>query len=1096
MGVGPYRKSVIDARGNTSSADMEWNANAVVRITHADNSTVTFTYTDSANPYYLASRTNERGYTTYFDRDGNNRIWQTRYPDGGIEQFSYNGFGQVVTHLMTSGGTETFGYDGRGLKTSSTDPFGNVTQYHYYSGGAWADRLQNVVDPNGNATWYEYNGRGEVTKVTHQDGTYVQSSYNPDGTLATSTDELGHTTNYTYDEYKRVLTVTNPLNETTTNSYALDWANPLLHTTNSIKFTTSPMNKNVVFDYDANFRKIDQVAALGTADEAWTFFEYDAVGNLTKTTDARWNATNFGYDNRNRQTSVTNALNQTTYTGYDGVGNKTSEMRPDYTSRSWVYDSMNRLIDHYGFAGEHVAHYDHDPAGNVTQIIDAKGASYSFSYDALNRKTSETYPYDATGAARTELFWYDAVGNLSQYKNPADQYKYFSYDSRHRERDTWWNGGGQWITKNYDAASRVTSVTTNNGETTVGYGYDDANRQLWEDQTVAGYATHRIQHDRDADGNATNTYIPGYFLLWYTYTQRNQLSQIQDGGHTPWFTFTYDAAGNMTKRQAVYGGVNDSMNCPSAQYDPLNRPTMWENTGAADTAFARSWYQYDNVNREVATWRDEQSGKGEAFGYDAMNQLTSVSYNADQVSTGTPVNATRTVSYNVTPLNRQSVTDSIEGVQTYTPNALNQYENIGGAVNSYDGNFNLTVLGGSSFYYDSASHLVSANSGEDSAQFVYDGLGRCLKRTVNWETTLIAYDGWKPIVEWDEWGYLKAWNIYGPGPDEILWRYSDRYGHLRYHLDRNGNVAFLLDLNGTVREKYTYDAFGRPTVSDWDGENARSWSWYGNRFMFSGREWIPELGIYDYRNRMYHPGLGRFLQTDPVGFDAGDMNLFRYCADDPVDRSDPTGLEGEEYNFEYASSVARTQAMAAQFAPDVKSVSVHIKPDSSSATGRTLTYVPSKMVAVLRNSSGRGYEVSKPMDGKPVLTGYVGGKPQFFEQEGGSLTADQAHRAANLVHIHNNKNTGIARAGNSRYDNELYKQGVTMERMDASDRTKWDRREPTANGGYKDSVIPAGGTSTGSASGAPSAKDIDMAHQATGVPSLGAESVNYVNGRL
>jgi hypothetical protein len=41
---------------------------------------------------------------------------------------------------------------------------------------------------------------------------------------------------------------------------------------------------------------------------------------------------------------------------------------------------------------------------------------------------------------------------------------------------------------------------------------------------------------------------------------------------------------------------------------------------------------------------------------------------------------------------------------------------------------------------------------------------------------------------------------------------------------------------------------------------------------------------------MYHPGLGRFMQSDPTGFDAGDMNLFRYVGDDPVDRSDPTGL--------------------------------------------------------------------------------------------------------------------------------------------------------------------------------------------------------------
>lgn len=173
-----------------------------------------------------------------------------------------------------------------------------------------------MVDPRGNSTWSEYNQRGQTTKVTHQDGSYAQSGYSGDGTLAWSADELGHTTSYTYDEYKRVLTVTNPLNHTTTNSYALDWTNPLLHTTNSIKFTVSPLGKNVVYDYDANFRKIDQVAALGTADEAWTLFEYDPVGNLSKTTDPLGHTTTFGYDSRNRQTTVKDALNYITTTDF------------------------------------------------------------------------------------------------------------------------------------------------------------------------------------------------------------------------------------------------------------------------------------------------------------------------------------------------------------------------------------------------------------------------------------------------------------------------------------------------------------------------------------------------------------------------------------------------------------------------------------------------------------------------------------------------------------------------------------------------------------------------------------------------------------
>jgi RHS repeat-associated protein len=60
--------------------------------------------------------------------------------------------------------------------------------------------------------------------------------------------------------------------------------------------------------------------------------------------------------------------------------------------------------------------------------------------------------------------------------------------------------------------------------------------------------------------------------------------------------------------------------------------------------------------------------------------------------------------------------------------------------------------------------------------------------------------------------------------------------------------------------------------------------------MFQGREYIKELGIYDYRHRIYDPGLGHFLQRDPIGFDGGDANLFRYCHNDLINFGDPMGL--------------------------------------------------------------------------------------------------------------------------------------------------------------------------------------------------------------
>src|ERR1700686_1062307 len=408
-----YRKSVTDARGNTTSVDRDGWADVVRTIIHPtpDNSTQPstqqFTYT---NYFYLASKTDERTKTTSYTRDGNNRITDISYPDGATEHFTYNPLGQILTHRMTSGGTETFTYDDRGLKTSyyppptcdnivcsDPNPQDHPTRYYYYQGGINNDRLWYVVDPRGNATWYEYNGRGEVTKVTHQDGTYTQSGYNDDGTLAWTADEnhpnagiAGHEnerTRYIYDEYKRVLTVTNLLNETTTNYYGLDWANPLVHTTHCVKYTLSPMNKNVVYEYDNNFRKTYQGVALGTDDGAATYFDYDEVGNLNWTKDPRGNVTTFGYDARNRKiwmddpiASDRNSSGHTMNWEYDGVGNKTKEIRADDAFRGWDYDSMNRLwhaIDWRMSSSDPAitTTYSRDQQDLTEWITDAKGAA-------------------------------------------------------------------------------------------------------------------------------------------------------------------------------------------------------------------------------------------------------------------------------------------------------------------------------------------------------------------------------------------------------------------------------------------------------------------------------------------------------------------------------------------------------------------------------------------------------------------------------------------------------------------------------------------------------------------------------------------------
>jgi RHS repeat-associated protein len=138
-------------------------------------------------------------------------------------------------------------------------------------------------------------------------------------------------------------------------------------------------------------------------------------------------------------------------------------------------------------------------------------------------------------------------------------------------------------------------------------------------------------------------------------------------------------------------------------------------------------------------------------------------------------------------------------------------------------------------------------------------------------------------AEYDVSNVLQRKYIYGPAVDEpigLIEAAGSYAGTYYYHFDALGSVTALTNSSGNTVEVYDYDVYGRVGATD---------ASHPNRFMFTGREYDKETGLYYYRARYYNPQIGRFLQTDPIGYKDG-MNWYRYCGNNPVQNTDPSGL--------------------------------------------------------------------------------------------------------------------------------------------------------------------------------------------------------------
>lgn len=797
------------------------------------------------------------------------------------------------------------------------DPNGNTTTITRRDSGGNSGPITRVESPNGRYIDFTLDSSGRVTQAKDNLGRIVSYTYDASGRLSKVTDPLLHEQNYTYDTSHRLLTVADPRGVTSiTNVYDANGrvTSQTLADGNTFQYAYTVVNGKVtqtnVTDQRGKVRHVEfspdgyitkSVAAYGTADAQQTLFGLDTNGQMT---------------------SITDSLGRLTALTYDGFGNRSSVTRlqgtPNAVTTSFTYTADGAHLQSVTEPLGRTATFSYDARGNLLSSTDPLGHTVTFTRDAQGRVVTRTdalnhtwtYAYSGPDLAsitdplsRTTQFFTDAIGRTTAIQNPSGETWSYEFDLRRRVTKVTDSLAGV-VRFNYDANGNLASHVDQNNNTTT-YGYNSLSARsgktdpLGHAETYTYGANGLVSQIVDRKGQLTgitfdnlnrvgqvgygaSVAAPTAYLstIGYTYDAGDRKTQIVDSaGGT--ITRTYDGLDRLTQEQTPEGSV-------SYTYDASGRRTSMTVAGQAPTSY--SWdnadrltqitqgtdtvtFAYDNADRRTSTTL--ANGVVMAYGYDSANQLTSITYTKGSTTLGD-----LTYAYDLAG-RRTSIGGSLAAVNlpaAIAPgmvNANNQLTSWAGGSLAYDLNGNLTGDGTNTYVWNERNQLAGISGGA-SASFVYDALGRRRSKTINGTQTGFLYDGMNFVQELA--GGTAAANLVAGGIDELLGR-RDASGSTYAITDALGSVIGLTDAAGVLQTQYSYEPYGKTTVT-----GAAS----GNSQMYTGRE-NDGTGLFFYRARYYHPGIGRFVSEDPLG-PVGGLNLYTYVRGNPINFRDPAGL--------------------------------------------------------------------------------------------------------------------------------------------------------------------------------------------------------------
>jgi len=507
----------------------------------------------------------------------------------------------------------------------------------------------------------------------------------------------------------------------------------------------------------------------------------------------------------------------------------------------------------------------------------------TYEYDSFGRLFREFYPDSKNSLDDCVEFRYNCLGEVVAKRDQNGTIHVYEYDNlgrRLHDRITTLGDGVDGLVRRistmYNVLGQVKSVASydvsNNVVNEVMYEYGE-NRTLTRlyqshgravDVSKTPYVEYGYGGVADAFRLKTMKYPSGKTLT-YDYDVHGNVITINEGTKP---LVSYQRSGGGTVKQTTYNEPGLSLNHENA-LDRFGRIVdhAWKK-GTTDVV--RIQHGYDRAGSRIYRNDVIHTANSEVYAYDGANQIKSLN------RTG------HSEAWNYDSTGNWLTYNKNGGVENRTHNAANEIQ----TACTHDKNGNTTLMSGLKGKYDAWNRLGEVG---DTLRYDYNGLNQRVRKTVAGVVTESFFN--------ERWQELETTEPQSEDCIAYIWgtRYIDdlvlrEKGKERLYslADPNWNVVALANASGSVVERMKYDAFGKVT---WMNANfvtkAKSgFSW--NR-TFTGQVFDTGTGLMLYRNRYYNVGLGRFISRDPIGYDAKDVNLYRYARNDTLQHVDPDG---------------------------------------------------------------------------------------------------------------------------------------------------------------------------------------------------------------